>query len=162
LLFIWLSSKTLGQVIWFLCLNRQFGKSLLRHLFCVCECFAYWYFVYPVCAWYPQSPKAGVKCPRPGIIDGLKLPRGCCESKLELLEEQPMFLNAEPSLTQFWCPLDRSVSLFCFQYFVFESLVIINYLFSCCQIFTFTLGWILHLILAKTPRSDLGWILKTC
>jgi len=38
-------------------------------------------------------------------LQRLELPRGCWESKLGLLEEQPVFLTAEPSLQ----PRDRSI-----------------------------------------------------
>jgi hypothetical protein len=51
-----------------------------------------------VCARCLQKSEEGVRSTGTGVTDGCKLPSGCWELNLRPLEEQPLFLTAEPSL----------------------------------------------------------------
>lgn len=49
--------------------------------------------------WAPHArSEAGVRCPGNGVMDDCELPCGCWESNPGLLQEQQMFLTAEPLL----------------------------------------------------------------
>lgn len=54
--------------------------------------------VHHVSACIPQRPQEGIGSPGTGITEGCKMPCGCSESNLGLLEKQPVFLTAWPSL----------------------------------------------------------------
>ena len=51
-----------------------------------------------LCPWCPWNPEEGVQLPRTGVTDGCELLCGCWETNPGPLQEQPLFLTAEPSL----------------------------------------------------------------
>lgn len=48
-------------------------------------------------AWCLGSPKEGIESPGTGVTYNCE-PNGCRESNQDLLQKQPVFLTAEPSL----------------------------------------------------------------
>jgi hypothetical protein len=54
--------------------------------------------MYTVCTWYLQKLEEDMGFLSTRVMVGYELPRGCQESNLSPLEEQPVLLTAEPSL----------------------------------------------------------------
>lgn len=61
-------------------------------LFYVCRCLVCLLSVHHFCVCFLESSGEGIKSPGAGILGGWKLPCGCQESNLALLQEQQVFL----------------------------------------------------------------------
>ena len=88
------TETSLWPVFSFLC-------SKLFYFMYMSVCRHGWMATIPLCAWGPQRPKEGLRSPGTRVIHSFKSPRGFWELNLDPLQEQQVFLTAEP-LLQLW------------------------------------------------------------